>query len=718
MAASAVGRIRSALFNFLLIFIVSYFCHIQFIVAEDKGNSEGTDSRSYERNLWSDDFVIWWNYARIPLFTFVFASFSMTWFFVLRNERMQKPKEKSEDANGKANGDKKIKSVSIFYGSQTGTAKGFANKLKGELETLNFESSVTSMDEYDPEDNLVDDIDASKLFVFIVSTYTNGQPAESAQWFCKYIAESSDDCRVQKAMLIGLRYAVFGLGNSLYEDYFNTVAQRLDKSLQKLSAVKFYPTGLGDANVPQSKNGGLEEDFDSWKDALKIMLTLQSEEEKSSSCCQNKEKCCSENNEEKCCSENSEKKCCSENGEEKCCQNEVTNNLIESSSDEDIEDDEEDMVDVEDLGKISAKLTEAKNKVNVQEAGVRARRRKGKIASEEKDKKQGEVKEMVTPLIRKNLEKQGYKVLGSHSGVKICRWTKAMLRGRGGCYKHTFYGINSHQCMETTPSLACANKCVFCWRHHTNPVGTEWNWKMDDPDMIVDAALQNHYNMIKQFRGVPGVLPERFKEGMNVQHCALSLVGEPIMYPRINEMIDLLHSKSISSFLVTNAQFPDAIRNLSPCTQLYVSVDASDKDGLKKIDRPLFRDFWQRFVDSLKALDAKGQRTVYRLTLVKSFNTDDVKGYADLVNLGNPGFIEVKGVTYCGESKASSLTMQNIPWHDEVINFVRALEERLPEYELASEHEHSNCVLLAHKKLLRGSHCVAAMFKIGFFDAV
>ena len=36
--------------------------------------------------------------------------------------------------------------------------------------------------------------------------------------------------------------------------------------------------------------------------------------------------------------------------------------------------------------------------------------------------------------------------------------------------------------------------------------------------------------------------------------------GEPIMYPKINEMVDLLHSKKISSFLVTNAQFPDAIR--------------------------------------------------------------------------------------------------------------------------------------------------------------
>ena len=52
---------------------------------------------------------------------------------------------------------------------------------------------------------------------------------------------------------------------------------------------------------------------------------------------------------------------------------------------------------------------------------------------------------MVSESLRKSLTKQGYKIVGSHSGVKLCRWTKAMLRGRGGCYKHTFYGIESHR---------------------------------------------------------------------------------------------------------------------------------------------------------------------------------------------------------------------------------------------------------------------------------
>ena len=46
-------------------------------------------------------------------------------------------------------------------------------------------------------------------------------------------------------------------------------------------------------------------------------------------------------------------------------------------------------------------------------------------------------------------------------------------------------------------------------------------------------------------------------------------------------------------------------REMSPVTQLYVSVDASTKESLKKIDRPLFRDFWERFIESLKALRDK-----------------------------------------------------------------------------------------------------------------
>jgi tRNA wybutosine-synthesizing protein 1 len=305
------------------------------------------------------------------------------------------------------------------------------------------------------------------------------------------------------------------------------------------------------------------------------------------------------------------------------------------------------------------------------------------------------------------LTKQGYTIIGSHSGVKICRWTKSALRGRGSCYKHSFYGIASHLCMETTPSLSCSNKCVFCWRHGTNPVGTTWRWQIDPPDMILEGAMAAHYQKIKMMRGVPGVRAERFQEAMRIRHCALSLVGEPIFYPHINEFVDLLHKQHISSFLVCNAQHPDQLAALKPVTQLYVSIDASNRDSLRKIDRPLHRDFWERFLRCLDILRERrfSMRTVFRLTLVKGFNIDDeVEGYADLVARGLPCFVEVKGVTYCGTSSSSSagLTMQNVPFYTEVVAFVtaldKALEKRGLQYGIAAEHAHSCCVLLASKR--------------------
>lgn len=60
--------------------------------------------------------------------------------------------------------------------------------------------------------------------MFIISTYVDGKPPESGEWFCKWLEEASNDFRVQKSLLSGLDYSVFGLGNSLYKDKFNMVS--------------------------------------------------------------------------------------------------------------------------------------------------------------------------------------------------------------------------------------------------------------------------------------------------------------------------------------------------------------------------------------------------------------------------------------------------------------------------------------------------------------
>lgn len=43
--------------------------------------------------------------------------------------------------------------------------------------------------------------------------------------------------------------------------------------------------------------------------------------------------------------------------------------------------------------------------------------------------------------------------------------------------------------------------------------------------------------------------------------------------------------------------------------------------------------------------------------------------------------------------------MKNVPWHEEVAGFVEELADHLPDYEIACEHEHSNCLLIANKKV-------------------
>ena len=95
--------------------------------------------------------------------------------------------------------------------------------------------------------------------VFIISTYTEGSPPESAKWFCQWLAEAVDDFRVHKSLLSRLHFTVFALGNSLYAEHYNAVGRNLFDWLGRLSGKPVYPLGMGDQNVVQSINGSKEE---------------------------------------------------------------------------------------------------------------------------------------------------------------------------------------------------------------------------------------------------------------------------------------------------------------------------------------------------------------------------------------------------------------------------------------------------------------------------
>lgn len=302
----------------------------------------------------------------------------------------------------------------------------------------------------------------------------------------------------------------------------------------------------------------------------------------------------------------------------------------------------------------------------------------------------------LAPKVREKLEKQQYGFAGKHSAVKECEWTKRDLKGEGSCYKHKFYGISSHECMQMTTSMACANRCTFCWRDYNSPVAKEWKDDYDQPEDILQWSLDQHYRLLVGFKGHPKVDPQKFENAIRPRHVALSLVGEPLLYPKMNELIDLFHQNHITTFLVTNGQYPDKMRELKEITQLYLSVDAPNKEIMKEVDRPIFEDYWERFLEACDILATKKEKTACRMTLMKGINMCEAENYATIFKKANADHIEVKGYTHVGAAKGR-LSGANSPNHEEIYQFAKEIEKHVKDagYKIVSEHIPSRIVLLA-----------------------
>lgn len=301
---------------------------------------------------------------------------------------------------------------------------------------------------------------------------------------------------------------------------------------------------------------------------------------------------------------------------------------------------------------------------------------------------------MVSETDKKELEKQHYKIIGKNSAVKICSWTKKSLVDEGSCYKEKFYGINCHRCCQMTPNLSCNNNCIFCWRSIDSFIGEKV--EEDDPKEIINNAIEGQKKLLNGFPGNEKLNKVKFKEAQDVKHFAISLIGEPLMYKKINELIEELDKRNITSFVVTNGQFPEDIKNLKKVTQLYLSLDAPNEELLKKIDKSMFKDSWERLNKSLEELSKRKDRTCIRLTMIKDVNMCNEKEYSDLIKKGNPNFVEVKAYMHLGRSR-QNLEEKNMPFHENIKEFSKRLKEHLEDYEIKDEHKSSRVVLLSKK---------------------
>lgn len=303
---------------------------------------------------------------------------------------------------------------------------------------------------------------------------------------------------------------------------------------------------------------------------------------------------------------------------------------------------------------------------------------------------------MLSDIKKKDLEKQGYRLVGNHSAIKVCEWTKKSLRGENVCYKEKFYDTKCHLCVQMTPALnTCTHRCVWCWRDidFTKP---KWTGKVDDPKFIVDECIKEFVRSLEGYHGYKKVDKKKLSEIHKPQQFAISLSGEPTMYPKLPELILELKKRKINSFLVTNGTNPSMLKKLiekkAQPTQLYITLPAPDEQTYIKVCNPLIKNSWKKILKSLELIN-KFKRNVVRLTLTKDINMDKVEKYVELIKKYRPKKIECKSYMWVGYSR-QRLEIQNMPYHDEVKKFAKELA-KLTGYKIIDEKKESRVVLLS-----------------------
>lgn len=294
--------------------------------------------------------------------------------------------------------------------------------------------------------------------------------------------------------------------------------------------------------------------------------------------------------------------------------------------------------------------------------------------------------------LRRLLERQHYRIIGQHSGVKVCHWLREkLLRGRS-CYKETFYGIESHRCLQMTPSMdACTQNCLFCWR--VKGFSQTLRKDFDEPEMILEESISAQKPLISGFKGDDRCDGDMWSEALEPNQVAISLSGEPTLYPRLGDFIDLCHKKGMTTFLVTNGTTPHLLEELDPLpTQLYVTVAAPNKEIMKTLCAPMIPGTWELLNSTLELLPSLDTRTVIRHTLVDGWNLGFENEYARLDEKAQPTFIEPKGFVFVGGARMR-MSMDNMPQHEKIAAFGKRLGSLLG-YEMLMERSDSRVVLL------------------------
>ncbi|XP_050984659.1 P450 (cytochrome) oxidoreductase b isoform X1 [Labeo rohita] len=199
-------------------------------------------------------------FSNLDIFLFSLIAGLLIYWFIFRKKTEPIPEFKKLESTAPTTREtsfidkmKKMgKNIVVFYGSQTGTAEEFANRLAKDAHRYGMKGMAADPEEYDMSElSRLPEIENS-IAIFCMATYGEGDPTDNAQDFYDWLHEGDAD-------FTGVKYTVFALGNKTYEHY-NAMGKYVDKRMAELGATRIFDLGMGD------DDGNLEEDFVSWRE--------------------------------------------------------------------------------------------------------------------------------------------------------------------------------------------------------------------------------------------------------------------------------------------------------------------------------------------------------------------------------------------------------------------------------------------------------------------
>jgi tRNA wybutosine-synthesizing protein 1 len=212
-----------------------------------------------------------------------------------------------------------------------------------------------------------------------------------------------------------------------------------------------------------------------------------------------------------------------------------------------------------------------------------------------------------------------------------------------------------------------------------------------EPEELLEGILRGQKKFLSGYGGAKTTDPARLAEAREPRHVAVSLMGEPTLYPYLKELLDLIRRRGMTTFVVSNATNPEVLADLEP-TQLYLSLNAPDEELYRRVCRPAAA-LWQRIQEGLEIIKEHRSRSVIRLTLARGLNMERPEDYARIIARAEPDFVEVKSYMHLGRSR-DRLTREAMPQHQEILQFTSALGEALG-YELQADVPLSRVALLS-----------------------